>query len=498
MAAFNQAVWANQAVWGGILLTGMRAFAVAALLTASASAQTTDGARSAELKIGKLSKNRTVKDAFVTPLRGSKGPLIRRNPDPQRIKSPKLGLHGSAMPNYVDDQSKQQPDQTPAKAVPSSVGPSNVGPGVQSPITKPPTAKKDIWTPAQITAARRSCKKILRRHSAIVQFAEPIKKGACGSPAPVRLLQIGKSPVTFSPPPLINCQLVGALGKWLTGGLQSLAKQHLGDRIADVSVMSSYSCRNAYGRKHTRLSEHATANALDIRGFVTANGAQTYLLAHWGPTRRELIARKMIEQETVARKPLNNRHHPGKRPTGLANSYSAASLTPSSGRSSVPTTTASIIPRAMPSSSTDHSRSLREAIPAMGAGPPLPARRPSLKERMDWARKREPAQRSKIASQNQRRKQYRRSLDKFLYPGRYLGGPRSNIRRARSELGGPKGPRKKLASQVSKLDKSTFLKAAHISACKIFGTVLGPEANQAHRNHFHVDLAPRRHSNYCR
>ena len=30
-----------------------------------------------------------------------------------------------------------------------------------------------------------------------------------------------------------------------------------------------------------------------------------------------------------------------------------------------------------------------------------------------------------------------------------------------------------------------------------FTTVLGPEANDDHRNHFHLDLAPRRHKPFC-
>ena len=43
-----------------------------------------------------------------------------------------------------------------------------------------------------------------------------------------------------------------------------------------------------------------------------------------------------------------------------------------------------------------------------------------------------------------------------------------------------------------------FLRAAHESACKLFGTVLGPEANNAHRNHFHVDMAERiKHTKIC-
>ena len=37
-----------------------------------------------------------------------------------------------------------------------------------------------------------------------------------------------------------------------------------------------------------------------------------------------------------------------------------------------------------------------------------------------------------------------------------------------------------------------FLHLAHVAACRIFGTTLGPEANAAHRNHFHVDMAERK------
>ena len=42
-----------------------------------------------------------------------------------------------------------------------------------------------------------------------------------------------------------------------------------------------------------------------------------------------------------------------------------------------------------------------------------------------------------------------------------------------------------------------FLRDLHKGACPLFGTVLGPEANDAHREHFHFDLHPRRQSNYC-
>lgn len=45
--------------------------------------------------------------------------------------------------------------------------------------------------------------------------------------------------------------------------------------------------------------------------------------------------------------------------------------------------------------------------------------------------------------------------------------------------------------------KAQFLRDVHAGACKVFGTALGPEANAAHRDHFHFDMAERRWSNFC-
>jgi peptidoglycan hydrolase-like protein with peptidoglycan-binding domain len=42
-----------------------------------------------------------------------------------------------------------------------------------------------------------------------------------------------------------------------------------------------------------------------------------------------------------------------------------------------------------------------------------------------------------------------------------------------------------------------FLEFAHDEACKTFGTVLGPNADEAHKSHFHVDMKQRRGGNFC-
>lgn len=61
----------------------------------------------------------------------------------------------------------------------------------------------------------------------------------------------------------------------------------------------------------------------------------------------------------------------------------------------------------------------------------------------------------------------------------------------------PKGKRRgndrgAAKQEIAAEDAKLFLRAVHRAACRHFTTVLGPEANEAHRDHFHFDLAQRR------
>ena len=67
-----------------------------------------------------------------------------------------------------------------------------------------------------------------------------------------------------------------------------------------------------------------------------------------------------------------------------------------------------------------------------------------------------------------------------------------------NRLGGPKAPSTSSAApQLLAGNKVDFLHGAHRAACRIFGTVLGPEANRAHKNHFHIDMAERKVMAIC-
>lgn len=45
--------------------------------------------------------------------------------------------------------------------------------------------------------------------------------------------------------------------------------------------------------------------------------------------------------------------------------------------------------------------------------------------------------------------------------------------------------------------ESEFVVSVHDGACKEFGTVLGPLANEAHKNHFHLDMKARKRTAFC-
>jgi hypothetical protein len=297
----------------------------------------------------------------------------------------------------------------------------------QFPVLVPQTGLAETapaWSQQEIELARARCAVLLKNLPVVAMPVDPIREGSeCGTAAPVRLISIGRSPqVALSPPPTVTCDLVAALYRWMERDVQPLARKHLGAPVIRIETMSSYSCRNAYGRAGSRLSEHAKANALDVGSFVTARGQSAMVIADWGPTARQIAAQAAADQgqpdkapaagQPAPRPDRPDRQHakaPSPQPQPLAAAPAAASALGPGVSISIPGVTV-MMPQ-------------RGAIPEMGFGPP-------------------------------------------------------------SRLGGPKSP----ADVDGKMD---FLRAAHQSACRLFNTVLGPEANNAHHNHFHVDMAER-------
>jgi hypothetical protein len=81
-----------------------------------------------------------------------------------------------------------------------------------------------------------------------------------------------------------TCPLAAAWVLFEREALQPAARRHLGQRVATVRHFGSYACRNLYGRADGRRSEHATANAVDLAGFVLADGREVTVARDWQRT----------------------------------------------------------------------------------------------------------------------------------------------------------------------------------------------------------------------
>jgi hypothetical protein len=73
--------------------------------------------------------------------------------------------------------------------------------------------------------------------------------------------------------------------------VQPAAIAHFGMPIVEIKQMSAYSCRTRNSKRGAELSEHAFGNALDISGFVLADGRVVTVKSGWSgkPDEREFL-----------------------------------------------------------------------------------------------------------------------------------------------------------------------------------------------------------------
>lgn len=77
----------------------------------------------------------------------------------------------------------------------------------------------------------------------------------------------------------VQCRVASAFGNWVRFGVDRAARQILGSPLARVETMGSYACRNVAGSN--RRSAHASAEAIDVSGFVLEDGRRITLTADW-------------------------------------------------------------------------------------------------------------------------------------------------------------------------------------------------------------------------
>ena len=98
----------------------------------------------------------------------------------------------------------------------------------------------------------------------------------CGIAAPVRVTSIAG--VALDPAPTLACETAQALREWVDEGLQPAFGRN---RVVGLNVAADYSCRTRNNRRGAKVSEHGRGRAIDISGFVLADGSVRTVEDDW-------------------------------------------------------------------------------------------------------------------------------------------------------------------------------------------------------------------------
>ncbi|MBB4199147.1 extensin [Rhodoblastus sphagnicola] len=103
----------------------------------------------------------------------------------------------------------------------------------------------------------------------------------CGLTRPLKVTALLGGKVLFNATQTLDCPMVAELEVWLTQVAQPAAEARFGQPITQVDSMGSYNCRGMNNQFGARLSEHSFGNALDIGGFVLADGRKITVVHDW-------------------------------------------------------------------------------------------------------------------------------------------------------------------------------------------------------------------------
>jgi hypothetical protein len=117
--------------------------------------------------------------------------------------------------------------------------------------------------------------------------------GGCIVRGAVQLIDVGV-PITNLKG--ITCPLARTFTAWLRNAVAPAARQMLRSDLVRVETFGTYSCRGVIGRGSEgakTISEHSFANAVDVSGFVLADGRKVTIVDGWrsrDPDIREFLA----------------------------------------------------------------------------------------------------------------------------------------------------------------------------------------------------------------
>jgi hypothetical protein len=137
--------------------------------------------------------------------------------------------------------------------------------------------------PAWRAQAENAC--LAQHRIAASEYIQPANEmsgpGICGMTRPFKVTALQNGAVSFNSTATLDCSMVAELDQWLADVVQPAAQARFGVAVTQINSMGSYSCRGMNNQAGARLSEHSFGNALDIGGFVLADGRTVSIVRDW-------------------------------------------------------------------------------------------------------------------------------------------------------------------------------------------------------------------------
>lgn len=166
----------------------------------------------------------------------------------------------------------------------------------------PPATARPVASRPPVTAPATSTRDCMAQLSeAGVRFtplADRDYGGGCNARGSLRLDDIGTPTTNLGP---MTCGLARNFVAWVRFAVKPAGQRVFGQDVVRVETFGTYSCRNIYGGRSGRLSQHAFANAIDVSAFVLADGRRIALLGGWEGSTSEREFLRLIRASACRR-----------------------------------------------------------------------------------------------------------------------------------------------------------------------------------------------------
>jgi hypothetical protein len=211
-------------------------------------------------------------------------------------------VESNALPQNVASEPVAAPQGRPSPAAPAALGPmrsvtpaapgrpmSLYPPGMQDahedgaafepepphPYGEPATGRGS--SPPAASYRQRSSPPYTPREAVPPGVEEHVLLGPVRDPG----VTASVGPVEVKPTATLACPLVSALDQWVATAVQPAAWRWFHQPVVEIKQISAYSCRGMNDNSNAQISEHAFGNALDIAGFVLADGHKITVQYGW-------------------------------------------------------------------------------------------------------------------------------------------------------------------------------------------------------------------------